>query len=173
MEAKEPVSGYDTVRTAALAIVPGADATITFVHQQRGPYAGHWLLPGGQVEFGESLPDAARRETLEESGCRIDKVTLTGVYEMRGQSRSGAYHVIMFAFLAGSPVAVPTLATTDEGVGEIVQGDPAVVRPHPTVMRILNDAGVARFDQAEIDELLDRDGITMVCMPTAARTVFA
>jgi len=168
----EPVSGYDQVRTAALAIVPGADATITFVHQQRGPYAGHWLLPGGQVEFGESLPDAARRETMEESGCRIGEVTLTGVYEMRGHSRSGAYHVVMFAFLAGSPVALPARTTTDQGVGEIVQGDPAVVRPHPTVMRILNDAGVARFDQAEIDALLNRDGIHMLCLPTATPTVF-
>lgn len=173
MEAVEPVSGYDKVRTAALAIVPGADATITFVHQERGPYAGHWLLPGGQVEFGESLPDAARRETLEESGCRIDKVTMTGVYEMRGQSASGPYHVIMFAFLADSPVVLPARETADEGVGEIMQGDPAAVRPHPTVMRILNDAGVAHFDQAEIDELLERDGITMVSMPASARTVFA
>jgi 8-oxo-dGTP diphosphatase len=168
-----PVSGYDTVRTAALAIVPGAGTTITFVHQQRGPYAGYWLLPGGQVEFGESLPDAARRETLEESGCRIDALSLTGVYEMRGQSRSGDYHVIMFAFLAGGPVALPARTTTDQGVGEIIQGDPAVVRPHPTVMRILNDAGVARFDQAEIDALLDREGINMLCLPAANHTVFA
>jgi 8-oxo-dGTP diphosphatase len=173
VEAIEPVSGYDKVRTAALAIVPGADATITFVHQERGPYAGHWLLPGGQVEFGESLPDAARRETLEESGCQIDKVTMTGVYEMRGQARNGPYHVIMFAFLADSPVQLPARTTTDEGVGEIMQGDPAVVRPHPTVMRILNDAGVAQFDQAEIDELLERDGIAMLSIPTAGRTVFA
>jgi 8-oxo-dGTP diphosphatase len=168
-----PVSGYDKVRTAALAIVPGPDATITFVHQRRGPYAGHWLLPGGQIEFGESLPDAARREALEESGCRVDTLMATGVYEMRGHSAGGPYHVIMFAFLADEPVVVPAHSTTDDGVGETVQGDPALVRPHPTVMRILNDAGVSDFDPAEIGELLKRDGITMVGMPIAGSTAFA
>jgi 8-oxo-dGTP diphosphatase len=162
------VSGYGKVSAAALAIVPGPAATVTFVHQRRGPYAGHWLLPGGRVEFGESLPETARRETLEESGCRVDKLTMTGVYEMRGEWRDGAYHLIMFAFLADGPVPVPAGKSADAGVGEVIQSDPAVVRPHPTVMRILNDAGVARFDQAEIDELLARDGINMLCLPTGA-----
>jgi hypothetical protein len=40
-------------------------------------------------------------------------------------------------------------------------------------MRSLNDAGVSRLDLAEIDELLDRDGISLVCMPARARIVFA
>lgn len=162
------MSGYGKVSAAALAIVPGPNGTVTFVHQQRGPYAGHWLLPGGRVEFGESLPDTARRETLEESGCVLAGLTMTGVYEMRGAWRDGTYHLIMFAFLADAPVALPASNTADQGVGEVVQGDPAVVMPHPTVMRILNDAGVAAFPQATIDELLTRDGISMLCLQTGA-----
>jgi len=165
------VGGYGTVSAAALAIVPGTGGMVTFVQQRRGPYAGHWLLPGGRVEFGESLPDTARRETLEESGCRVGKLTMTGVYEMRGQWPGGTYHLIMFAFLADAPVALPARRTADQGVGEVIQGDPAVVRPHPTVMRILNDAGVACFDQFEIDRLLARDGVSMLCLPTAAPVV--
>jgi hypothetical protein len=65
-------------------------------------------------------------------------------------------------------VPLPAREIADAGVGEVIQDDPAVVRPHPTVMRILNDAGVARFDQAEIDELLARGGISMLCLPTGA-----
>jgi 8-oxo-dGTP diphosphatase len=163
-----PVSGYGRVSTAALVIVPGPGSTVTFVRQGRGPYAGHWLLPGGRVEFGESLPHAARRETLEESGCSVGALAPTGVYEMRGRWSDGSYHVIMFAFLAEAPVLLPGAATADAGVGEVIQADPEVVRPHPTVMRILNDAGVAGFDQQEIDRLLERDGISMLCLPTTA-----
>ena len=43
------------VVTAALVVVPGPGDTVTFVRQERGPYAGWWLLPGGKVEFGEPV----------------------------------------------------------------------------------------------------------------------
>jgi 8-oxo-dGTP diphosphatase len=77
----------------------------------------------------------------------------------------------MFAFLADGPVPLPAGETADLGVGEVIQGEPEVVRPHPTVMRILNDAGMASFDQSEIDRLLDQDGISMLCLPTGSPVV--
>jgi hypothetical protein len=46
------------VITAALVVVPGPGDTVTFVWQERGPYAGWWLLPGGKVEFGEPVTKA-------------------------------------------------------------------------------------------------------------------
>ena len=160
------LSGYGKVTAAALAIVPGPEGSVTFVRQQRGPYAGHWLLPGGRVEFGESLADAAKRETLEESGCLVGELTLTGVYEMRGEWAEGSYHLIMFAFLSDKPAVVPDGFTGD--VGEVVQVAPPLLRPHPTVMRILNDAGVVAYPDEEIDGWLSRDGITMVCLRTGS-----
>jgi 8-oxo-dGTP diphosphatase len=39
-----------------------------------------WEMPGGQVENGEELLDALRREVQEESGCRIEVVGLVGIY---------------------------------------------------------------------------------------------
>lgn len=41
---------------------------------------GHWGLPGGHVEPGESVAEAALREVLEETGWRIDLGRLVGVY---------------------------------------------------------------------------------------------
>jgi 8-oxo-dGTP pyrophosphatase MutT (NUDIX family) len=46
----------------------------------KGPRRG-WEMPGGQVEEGESLKEAAIRETLEESGIEIEVVKFCGVFQ--------------------------------------------------------------------------------------------
>ena len=60
-------------------------ATIVINDQQeilliKGPRRG-WEMPGGQVEEGESLKDAAIRETKEESGIDVEIVSFCGVYQ--------------------------------------------------------------------------------------------
>ena len=49
------------------------------MQQRKYPY-GKWGLPGGLMELGESTEETVRREVLEETGLRIDKLSLFGVY---------------------------------------------------------------------------------------------
>ncbi len=39
-----------------------------------------WGIPGGAMELGESLEETARRETFEETGLKVEGLTLFGVY---------------------------------------------------------------------------------------------
>lgn len=46
----------------------------------KGPRRG-WEMPGGQVEEGESIKEAAIRETKEESGIDVEIVKFCGVFQ--------------------------------------------------------------------------------------------
>jgi ADP-ribose pyrophosphatase YjhB (NUDIX family) len=46
------------------------------------PRLGLWTLPAGFMENGESLPDGAMRETLEEAGARVDVGQLYAVISL-------------------------------------------------------------------------------------------
>jgi ADP-ribose pyrophosphatase YjhB (NUDIX family) len=41
---------------------------------------GNWTIPGGAMEYGESLTQTAIRETKEETGCDIEVTGLVGIY---------------------------------------------------------------------------------------------
>ncbi|HSH01990.1 MAG TPA: NUDIX domain-containing protein, partial [Anaerolineae bacterium] len=41
-----------------------------------------WCMPGGHVDGGESVAEAARREVLEETGLEVRLVSLVGVYSI-------------------------------------------------------------------------------------------
>jgi 8-oxo-dGTP diphosphatase len=51
----------------------------------KGPRRG-WEMPGGQVEEGESLSQAAIRETKEESGIDIEIIKFCGIFQNVGNS---------------------------------------------------------------------------------------
>jgi ADP-ribose pyrophosphatase YjhB (NUDIX family) len=83
------------------------DGKVLLVRRARSPARGFYSLPGGRVEFGESLHTALHREVDEETALRIQIVALAGWREvLPGASGAGHYLIMSFAarWAAGEPV---------------------------------------------------------------------
>jgi 8-oxo-dGTP diphosphatase len=83
---------------AADCVVVDRDRGVLMVQRKNPPYKGCLALPGGFVEMGETVEQAARRELAEETGMEATKLSLVGVYSKPGRDPRG--HVCSVAFLA-------------------------------------------------------------------------
>ena len=82
------------------------DDRILLVRRARPPAKGVYTLPGGRVEFGESLHAALTREIDEETGLTIEILGLAGWREVLPPDGGGGHYVILpFAarWRAGDP----------------------------------------------------------------------
>ena len=71
------------------------DGRVLLVRRARSPAKGLYSLPGGRVEFGESLHAALHREVNEETGLKIDLVGLAGWREVLPSAGGGGHYLIM------------------------------------------------------------------------------
>lgn len=56
---------------AASAVITDGAGRVVLVKRGKEPQRGRWTVPGGSVEPGESLQEAAAREALEETGLEV------------------------------------------------------------------------------------------------------
>ncbi|MDO8488450.1 MAG: NUDIX hydrolase [bacterium] len=70
-----------------------------------------WIVPGGKVEFGESLEEAARREILEETGIKTKKLEFLYFYEAIFPKFN--YHTVIFFY---------RVRTTQTKLGKDIEG---------------------------------------------------
>ena len=82
---------------------------IVLIERKNPPYG--WALPGGFVDYGESLEQAARREAKEETSLTITNLRLLGCYS--DPQRDARMHTISTVFAAkgtGTPMAADDAA---------------------------------------------------------------
>ena len=69
------------IAAAALVSVCGK---LLLIKRGTMPGIGKWSFPGGYVDRGERVEDAAQREVLEETGLRVEITGLIGLYSEEG-----------------------------------------------------------------------------------------
>jgi 8-oxo-dGTP diphosphatase len=68
---------------------------VLLVRRARSPAKGFYSLPGGRVEFGETLHAAVHREVAEETALKIEIAGLAGWREVVLAAEGGGHYVIL------------------------------------------------------------------------------
>lgn len=68
------------------------------IKRKNDPFKDCWALPGGFVEYGESVETAAVREAKEETSIDVELIDLVNVYSEPDRDPRG--HTITVAYLA-------------------------------------------------------------------------
>jgi ADP-ribose pyrophosphatase YjhB (NUDIX family) len=94
---------------------------VLVAQRSKEPFKGMWSLPGGHVELGEALRDAARRELMEETGLEAELRTIIDVAEViRRENAQVTAHYAIVCFGEG---------------GEAARRVPVMVRPQSAEQR--------------------------------------
>ncbi len=74
---------------------------VLLVKRGHAPFIGEWSIPGGLLEVGETIRQAAVREVQEETGLSVNPVELLGVYDRLMPDEHGRtlYHYVLIDFL--------------------------------------------------------------------------
>jgi len=84
------------------------DGGLVLLRRAIEPQLGKWVFPGGFVDRGESVPEAAVRETVEEANLRVSLTGILDVYSFQG------HEVVVVVYAAD--VVGGTLEARDESL---------------------------------------------------------
>jgi ADP-ribose pyrophosphatase YjhB (NUDIX family) len=77
------------------------NSRVLLVKRAHPPLQAQWSIPGGVLEVGELVRDAAIREAREETGLIVEPADLLGVYDrvLRNAEQRVQYHYVLIDFL--------------------------------------------------------------------------
>ncbi|WP_306152546.1 NUDIX hydrolase [Roseovarius sp. MMSF_3281] len=106
-----PSPSTDPRPISATIVTVIRDNQVLLVRRANPPDAGRWGFPGGKIDHGEPLLDAATRELAEETGVSAEPLRVFTAVDAFDHDATGALrrHFILIAVLcrwtAGEPVA--------------------------------------------------------------------
>jgi 8-oxo-dGTP diphosphatase len=120
MNGKEEKPGreYRELPRAGVGAIVIHEGRILLVKRASSPGKGFWAIPGGLVELGETVREAAEREILEETGITVRAKEAFYLFDFIDRDPDGGikYHYIIIDFLADYLGGEPQAADDALGV---------------------------------------------------------
>jgi len=115
------------------------DERIVLVKRSKEPSKGKWSLPGGRIELGETIYEAAKREVLEECSIEIDIERLFDIGESIISDREGrvSYHFVLIYLLARYKAGEIKAQSDAEDIGWFTIPEIAELDMHPLLQSLL------------------------------------
>lgn len=106
------------------AVITNSAGQVVLIRRGKAPREGQWSIPGGRIEWGETIEEALRREIMEETGLTVRIERLIDVIDLVARDTpdtvSGHYVLIDFKAVhisgelrAGSDAAEACWASPD------------------------------------------------------------
>lgn len=105
---------YPSGPMVAVGVIIQDGPRLVLVQRDKEPSKDLWTFPGGAVELGESLHDAARREAWEETNLHVEIGQVATVIDhvVRDEAGQVQYHYVIVDYMA-RPIGGALRAGTD------------------------------------------------------------
>lgn len=119
------------------------EGLLLLVKRASSPGKGFWAIPGGLVELGETIREAAEREILEETGITIRAKEAFYVFDFIDRDSDGniKYHYIIIDFLADYLGGEPKAADDVSDARWVSPEAAAALNLSPTTRKLLKQMG--------------------------------
>ncbi|HBQ96955.1 MAG TPA: NUDIX hydrolase [Cyanobacteria bacterium UBA11691] len=128
MQYRNPTPTVDII----IEMIDRPERPIVLIERKNPPFG--WAIPGGFVDYGESVETAAIREAKEETGLSVELVEQFHVYSEPGRDpRQHTLSVVMIAAAMGEPQAADDAQNLD--LFELWQVPPNLCFDHDSILK--------------------------------------